>query len=60
MAKASKFKISAAGVFQFSSLTTEDPIAPDSVVDLTCYGCKGKQELSLLFFFIFYKKTRPK
>ena len=33
MAKASEFKISVAGVVQYSSLTTEDMIAPDSVID---------------------------
>ena len=32
MAKASKFKISVAGVVQYSSLTTEDLFAPDSVI----------------------------
>ena len=41
MAKASKFKISAAGVVQYSSLITEDPIALDSVIDLISCSCKG-------------------
>ena len=41
MAKASKFKISVAGAVQYSSLTTEDPVAPDSVIDLISCGCKG-------------------
>ena len=59
MAKASKFKISVACIVQYSLLTTEDPIAPDSVIDLISCGCKGMWELSV-FFFDFYKNSRPK
>ena len=60
MAKASKSKTSVAGVVQYSSLTTGDPVALDSVMDLISCGCKGTCDLSLFFFFNLYKNSCPK
>ena len=41
MTKTSRFKFSIAGVVQYSSLTKENPIAPDSVINLTVCGYRG-------------------
>ena len=52
-------KILVAGVVHYSSLTTEDPIEPDSVIDLISSGWKRTRELSL-FLFKFLQKLSSK